>query len=237
MTSKTAPGSPSIRRIGVSKKTPERNTRQSGRSRRRRRLFNEDLMSFAEVAGRGRDDGAGRHDDLAPCLTACRTSSSHTKSTAAGSVPSFGEVTTTCASAWMPLLARNASMRVASVTASSGAPAAVGATGRAAGEGAGADASAGTCDEAVGRAWAGRSSYASRLMLTRCIGVMLSEVMLPPKPPQPSVMAGSRPVVSPMDPWVVGVLTTIRNAGLCRPNCRITSSSVACTDIVWPMPP
>ena len=50
-------------------------------------------------------------------------------------------------------------------------------------------------------------------MFSRCRGEMLSEVMLPPKPPQPSVIAGSRPVVSPIDPCVVGVLTQMRNAG------------------------
>ena len=56
----------------------------------------------------------------------------------------------------------------------------------------------------------GRNSYATRLMLIKCLGVMLSEVMFPPKPPQPSVMAGSRPVVNPIDPWVVGVFTQMR---------------------------
>ena len=66
---------------------------------------------------------------------------------------------------------------------------------------------------------------------------MLSDVMLPPWPPQPSVMAGSRPVVRPTEPCVVGVFTTIRNAGLCNPNSRITSSSVAWIDMVCPMPP
>ena len=57
---------------------------------------------------------------------------------------------------------------------------------------------------------AGRNSYATRLMLSRCFGEMLSEVMLPPKPPQPSVIAGSSPVVRPIDPCVVGVLTQMR---------------------------
>ena len=50
----------------------------------------------------------------------------------------------------------------------------------------------------------GRSSYATRLILSRCFGEMLSDVMLPPKPPQPSVIAGSSPVVRPIDPCVVG---------------------------------
>jgi hypothetical protein len=53
---------------------------------------------------------------------------------------------------------------------------------------------------------------------------MLSEVMLPPKPPQPSVIAGSNPVVRPIDPCVVGVFTQILKAGLRSPNWRITSS-------------
>ena len=66
---------------------------------------------------------------------------------------------------------------------------------------------------------------------------MLSDVMLPPQPPQPSVIAGSSPVVRPIDPCVVGVFTQIRNAGFFRPNCRITSSFCECIDMVWPMPP
>ncbi len=45
------------------------------------------------------------------------------------------------------------------------------------------------------------------------------------------------PVVSPIDPCVVGVLTTMRNAGFFRPNSRITSSFREWIDIVWPMPP
>src|SRR5262249_1759520 len=83
----------------------------------------------------------------------------------------------------------------------------------------------------------GEISYASRLMLSRCRGEMLSEVMFPPYPPQPRVMAGSRPVDSPTDPWVVGELTTMRNAGLWRPNSRITWSFREWIDIVCPMPP
>jgi len=39
---------------------------------------------------------------------------------------------------------------------------------------------------------------------------MLSEVMLPPQPPQPSVIAGSSPVVNPIDPCVVGELAMMR---------------------------
>src|SRR3954467_6737339 len=75
---------------------------------------------------------------------------------------------------------------------------------------------------AAGRiAGAGLVSYASRLILSRCRGEILSEVIFPPYPPQPSVIDGSRPVDRPTDPWVVGELTTIRNAGLCRPNSRM----------------
>src|SRR6187455_1452401 len=64
----------------------------------------------------------------------------------------------------------------------------------------------------------GRTSYARRLMFSKCFGEMLSEVMLPPQPPHPSVIAGSSPVVMPTDPWVVGVLTTMRKAGFLSPN-------------------
>ena len=44
---------------------------------------------------------------------------------------------------------------------------------------------------------AGLISYANRLMFNRCRGEMLSEVMLPPYPPHPRVIAGSSPVVAP----------------------------------------
>ena len=53
---------------------------------------------------------------------------------------------------------------------------------------------------------------------------MLSDVILPPQPPHPSVMAGSRPVVSPIEPCEVEVLTQMRNAGFLRPNSSMTSS-------------
>ena len=66
---------------------------------------------------------------------------------------------------------------------------------------------------------------------------MLSDVIFPPYPPHPSVIDGSRPVVKPIDPSVVGVLTTIRKAGFFSPNCRITSSFREWIDMVWPMPP
>src|SRR4030095_13166066 len=70
----------------------------------------------------------------------------------------------------------------------------------------------------------GATSYASRLILSRCLGEMLSDVMFPPYPPQPSVIAGSSPVVRPIDPCVVGVLTTIRNAGFFRPHSSMSGS-------------
>ena len=60
------------------------------------------------------------------------------------------------------------------------------------------------------RTTAGVVSYARRLILIRWRGEMLSEVMLPPQPPHPRVIDGSSPVVSPIDPCVVGVLTTMR---------------------------
>jgi hypothetical protein len=56
--------------------------------------------------------------------------------------------------------------------------------------------------------------------------------MFPPKPPHPSVIAGSRPVVKPIDPCVVGVLTQMRYAGLCNPNSRMTASFCEWIDIV-----
>src|SRR5687768_12902613 len=86
-------------------------------------------------------------------------------------------------------------------------------------------------------ATAGRNSYARRFRFRRWRGEILSDVMLPPQPPQPRVMAGSRPVVSPIDPCVVGVFTAIRNAGFRSPNCRMTSSFFEWIDMVWPMPP
>src|SRR6187200_1182557 len=81
-----------------------------------------------------------------------------------------------------------------------------GACGRAAGRSArGAAAAAGAEAPDFCVETAGRTSYARRLMFSRCFGEMLSEVMLPPQPPQPSVIAGSSPVVRPMEPCVVGV--------------------------------
>ncbi len=79
---------------------------------------------------------------------------------------------------------------------------------------------------------AGFVSYARRLMLRRCFGEMLSDVMLPPHPPHPSVIAGSRPVVSPIDPCVVGVFTQMRPAGFFRPNSRMILSSREWIDMV-----
>src|SRR5205085_946106 len=84
---------------------------------------------------------------------------------------------------------------------------------------------------------AGRTSYARRLIFRRCRGEMLSDVMFPPHPPHPRVMAGSNPVVSPIDPCVVGVFTQMRKAGFRRPNSKITLSFCEWMDMVWPMPP
>ena len=69
-------------------------------------------------------------------------------------------------------------------------------------------------------------------MFNRCRGEMLSDVMLPPQPPQPNVIAGSMPVVNPIDPCVVGELTTIRPAGFFSPNSRMILSSREWIDIV-----
>src|SRR5688572_24110598 len=90
---------------------------------------------------------------------------------------------------------------------------------------------------ASNRLGAGVTSYARRLILSRCLGEMLSEVMFPPYPPHPRVIAGSSPVVRPIDPCVVGELTTIRNAGFFNPNSRMTCSFCEWIDIVWPIPP
>ena len=82
------------------------------------------------------------------------------------------------------------------------------------------------------RTGAGDVSYANRLMLSRCRGEMLSDVMLPPHPPHPSVIDGSRLVVKPMEPRVVGVFTTILKAGFFSPNCRMISSFREWIDMV-----
>src|SRR5215210_1441235 len=69
----------------------------------------------------------------------------------------------------------------------------------------------------------GDVSHARRLIFSKWRGEMLSDVMLPPQPPHPSVIEGSSEVVYPMDPRVVGVFTTILKAGFFSPNCRMTS--------------
>src|SRR5687768_8899294 len=58
----------------------------------------------------------------------------------------------------------------------------------------------------------GRTSSPMRLTLMRCSGVMLSDVMLPPHEPGPSVIAGAKPVVYPTAPIATFELTMIRNA-------------------------
>ncbi len=66
---------------------------------------------------------------------------------------------------------------------------------------------------------------------------MLSEVMLPPYAPQPSVIAGLRPVLKPTAPCVAGEFATTRNAGFWSANSRITSSFCEWIASVCPMPP
>src|SRR6185503_3089197 len=63
----------------------------------------------------------------------------------------------------------------------------------------------------------GRVSKATRLISIRCKGETLSEVTLPPHDPQPSVIDGGRAVENPIAPWVVGVLTVMRDAGISAP--------------------
>ncbi len=66
---------------------------------------------------------------------------------------------------------------------------------------------------------------------------MLSDVMLPPRAPQPSVIEGSTPVVSPTAPTAAGEFTTIRKTGFVRPKRMMRSRSRAWIAIVCPMPP
>src|SRR5262245_42678567 len=171
-----------------------------------------------------------------PDFTALRTSSSHTNS-AGFALASAGDNGTpdardgasdgaldaldACdAGALRPRDARNASMRRVSESAAigSGAPFA-GAWGSFISVGAAPAAPAErpglvvAPDDGVfvsvprARVPTGMVSYARRLILSKCRGEMLSDVIFPPKPPQPSVIAGSSPVVKPMAPSVAGVFT------------------------------
>src|ERR1041385_2767900 len=70
-----------------------------------------------------------------------------------------------------------------------------------------------------------RTPYATRFRLIKCRGEMLSDVMLPPAAPQPSVIDGKRFVVYPTAPRAAGVFTQMRNAGFRSPNSRTTWSS------------
>src|SRR5688572_5688586 len=155
---------------------------------------------------------------LRPWRTACRTSSSHTNSAlfSVGAVGRpIGESAVTgaarplgegAAGGAYPRDARNSSIRRASDSAA--IPAGLGA-------------SVTLGNEAISvsaRFGAGDVSHASLFILSRCCGPMLSDVMFPPHPPHPSVIDGSNDVVRPIDPSVVGVLTTIRKAGFFRPN-------------------
>ena len=83
----------------------------------------------------------------------------------------------------------------------------------------------------------GAVSNATRLRLTRCIGVTLSLVIDPPSVPGPSVIAGNSAVVMPTEPSAATVLTTIRMDGFLSANCSITRSAVAWSASVWPIPP
>src|SRR5215470_10793839 len=60
----------------------------------------------------------------------------------------------------------------------------------------------------------GRVSKAIRFTSSRCRGEILSEVTLPPQEPHPSVIDGSRSVVNPIAPWVEGLDTMTRAAGV-----------------------
>src|SRR5712691_8846809 len=75
------------------------------------------------------------------------------------------------------------------------------------------------CVATAGRLlWTGRVSNATRLISIKCNGETLSEVTLPPHDPQPSVIDGGSAVENPIAPWVVGVFTVIREAGISPPN-------------------
>src|SRR5436853_7910086 len=69
----------------------------------------------------------------------------------------------------------------------------------------------------------GLVSKAMRLTSRRCRGEMLSEVTLPPHEPHPRVVEGSRSVVKPIAPWVEGLFTIIREAGILLPYWRAAS--------------
>src|SRR5207247_9854057 len=74
------------------------------------------------------------------------------------------------------------------------------------------------CAATAGRLLAtARVSNATRLISSKCSGETLSEVTLPPHEPQPSVIDGGSAVEKPMAPWVVGVLTVMREAGISPP--------------------
>src|SRR5258708_39113958 len=74
------------------------------------------------------------------------------------------------------------------------------------------------CVAAAGRLLCtGRVSNATRLMSIKCNGETLSEVTLPPHDPQPSVIDGGSAVEKPNAPYLVGVLTVMRDAGISVP--------------------
>src|SRR5215471_6665890 len=83
----------------------------------------------------------------------------------------------------------------------------------------------------------GRVSKAIRFTSNRCRGEILSEVTLPPQEPHPRVIDGSRSVVNPIAPWVEGLDTITREAGIRDPYSRAAFRSRVCMEAVWPMPP
>ena|SRR5262245_15947436 len=91
--------------------------------------------------------------------------------------------------------------------------------------GPGRDEAVGVCTTPIaGRALlTGRVSKATRLMSIRCNGPTLSEVTFPPHEPQPSVIDGGKAVENPMAPWVVGVFTVMRDAGISALNWTAAS--------------
>src|SRR5262249_33255009 len=80
-------------------------------------------------------------------------------------------------------------------------------------------------------------SKANRLMSIRCSGDMLSEVTFPPQDPQPSVSDGGSAVEKPIAPWVEGVLTTTRAAGIRIPYRSAASRFRVWIEAVCPIPP
>ena len=91
---------------------------------------------------------------------------------------------------------------------------------------------------AAGRVlFTGLTSKATRLISSKWSGETLSDVTFPPQEPQPSVIEGGNAVEKPIAPWVVGVLTVMRDAGISLPKRTAASRERVWTPAVWPMPP